>query len=93
MHPTDSALGIFRSPDPDLCVPRCRILHPEMQDSASPRTLIGPFFFILGVCKRLIARSVLAVSESVLKFQTVKFLANHNSLNFEQQELKLFNFK
>ena len=28
MSPADSALGIFRSPDPDLCVPGCRILHP-----------------------------------------------------------------
>ena len=34
MPPADSALGIFRSQDHDLCVPGRRILHP-------PRTLIG----------------------------------------------------
>ena len=32
---------------------------------------------VLGVRKRPIARSILAVSESVLKFRTVNFLANH----------------
>ena len=36
------------------------------------------FFFDSGVRKRPIARSILAVSESVLKFRTVNFLANHN---------------
>ena len=29
MRPADSALGIFRSPDPDLCVPGRRILRPR----------------------------------------------------------------
>ena len=29
MRPADSALGTFRNPDPDLCIP----------DSASPRTM------------------------------------------------------
>ena len=29
MRPTDSALGILRSPDPDLCVPGRRILRPR----------------------------------------------------------------
>ena len=33
MHPADSALGIFRNPDPNLCVPGHRILRP------SPRAL------------------------------------------------------
>ena len=36
------------------------------------------FFVVSGVRKRPIARSILAVSESVLKFRTVNFLANHN---------------
>ena len=29
MRPADSALGIFRSPDADLCVPGRRILRPR----------------------------------------------------------------
>ena len=29
MRPADYALGIFRSPDPDLCVPGRRILRPR----------------------------------------------------------------
>ena len=36
------------------------------------------FFVVSGVQKRPIARSILAVSESVLKFRTVNFLANQN---------------
>ena len=36
------------------------------------------FFVVSGVRKRPIARSILAVSESVLKFRTVNFVANHN---------------
>ena len=36
------------------------------------------FFVVSGIRKRPIARSILAVSESVLKFRTVIFLANHN---------------
>ena len=36
------------------------------------------FFVVSGVRKRPIARSILAVSESVLKFRTGNFLANHN---------------
>ena len=35
------------------------------------------FFVVSGVQKRPLARSILAVSESVLKFRKVKFLANH----------------
>ena len=48
---------------------------------ANKKTLslcVGPFFVVSGVQKHLIARSILAVSESVLKFRTVNFLANHN---------------
>ena len=41
-------------------------------------SLCRSFFVILGVRKRPIAKSILAVSESVLKFRTVNFLANHN---------------
>ena len=36
------------------------------------------FFVVSGVQKHPIARSVLAVSESVLNFRTVNFLANQN---------------
>ena len=35
-------------------------------------------FIVSGVRKRPIARSILAVSESVLKFRTVNFLATYN---------------
>ena len=36
------------------------------------------FLVVSGVQKRPIARSILAVSESVLKFRTINFLANNN---------------
>ena len=32
MHPADSALGIFRSPDPDLCVPGTGFCVPKNPD-------------------------------------------------------------
>ena len=31
MRPADSALGIFRNPDPDLCVPGRRVLRPRVR--------------------------------------------------------------
>ena len=38
MRPADSALGIFRSPDADLCVPGHRILRPREPWGYTPLT-------------------------------------------------------
>ena len=48
--------------------------------TANKKTLTScrSFFVVSGVRKSPIARTNLAVSESVLKFRTVIFLANHN---------------
>ena len=62
-------------------------ITPRTHQLMGPRSLIAnkktlsscrSFFVVSGVRKRPIARSILALSESVLKFRTVNFLANYN---------------